>query len=491
MKVNVFLSNSSIQVVLGEAAGKKFKIKALYADEIPDGTLLNGAVINENVLQDTIRDSWRRHGIKEKTVDLVINSPHLMARRIEMPLMKGNKAAKYVNNEVDEKDTARFTDPVLGWYPVSKKKKTQLVISEMAEKEFVETYIRIFEAAGVKLNSIHAGINLAVNMMQTQVGNNTVVYMILDGMNLTTILFAQGQYFNNLNTRVFSIPGTSEFSAEIRNAISAIRQFATAQHIEQAISNIYIAGLKADEMELLKSELQGYPLGDVLGIMACPDSVVMNIGADRFGDYLFSIAGFFGTEEGLSILESLRRGSKEYQKKKTVLTLAVPYALAVIVLLIVTIVLLIMMGQKKKELETLQAYNMQPSVVESAAKYDQLLQEAGKLGRAQGAVDLLKKYRDTYPIPDSSINQTVTDAAGQEDVEVKFGSYSAANGVLEMVATAEDVEKINRFIARLLAMDIFELVDYTGYTKNEADGTWSIHVVCTLAEGKSGDEVED
>ncbi|MBR3734900.1 MAG: hypothetical protein IKN07_03400, partial [Lachnospiraceae bacterium] len=140
MKVNVFLSNSSIQVVLGEKSGKKVRIKALYADEIPDGTLLNGTVINETALQDTIRDTWRKHAIKEKAVDLVINSPHLMARRIEMPLMKGNKATKYVNNEVDEKDTARFSESILGWYPISQKKKTQLVISEMAEKEFVETY---------------------------------------------------------------------------------------------------------------------------------------------------------------------------------------------------------------------------------------------------------------------------------------------------------------------------------------------------------------
>ena len=124
MKVNVFLANSSIQVVLGERSGKKVKIKALYADEIPDGTLLNGTVINENALQDTIRETWRKHGIKEKTVDLVINSPNLMARRIEMPLLSGNKAIKYVNNEIDEKDTARFTDPIMGWYPVSKKKKT-------------------------------------------------------------------------------------------------------------------------------------------------------------------------------------------------------------------------------------------------------------------------------------------------------------------------------------------------------------------------------
>ena len=483
MKVNVFLSNSSIQVVLGEKSGKKVKVKALYADAIPDGTLLNGTVINESVLQDTIRDTWRKHAIKEKNVDLVINSPNLLARRIEMPLLTGNKANRFVNNEVDEKDTARFSEPILGWYPISKKKKTQLVISEMAEKEFVETYIRIFEAAGVKLNSLHAGINLAVNMMQTQVNKNTVVYMILDGMNLTTILFAEGNYFNNLNTRVYSIPGTSEFSAEIRNAISAIRQFATAQHIEHEISNIYIAGLNMEDMNLLKSELQGYPLGDVLGIMTKPDSVVMNTAADKFGDYLFSIAGFFGTQEGLSILEAWKRDSQDYQKKKTMTTLIVPYVAVVILLLIVTIVLLVIRSQKKAELAVLQQYNMQPSIVESAAEYDMLMKDAEKLGVAQGSVDLLKKYRDTYPIPDSSVNKSIMNAAGLEDVGVVIDSYSAESGILEVIATAEDVEKINKFIARLLAMDIFELVDYTGYTKNEADNTWSIHVVCTLAEG--------
>ena len=482
MKVNVFLSNSSIQVALGEPSGKKVKIKELYADAIPDGTLLNGTVINENALQDTIQETWKKHAIKEKNVDLVINSPNLLARRIEMPVMKGSKALRYVDNEVDEKDFARFTDPILGWYPIGKKKNTQLAIWEMADKEFLETYIRIFEAAGIKLNSIHAGINLAVNMIQTQVGSKTVVYMILDGMNLTTILFAKGAYFNNLNTRVYSIPGTSEFSAEIRNAISSIRQFATAQHIEEAITNIYIAGLNTEDMNLLKSELQDYPLGDVLGIMTCPDNVVVSR-ADRFGDFLFSIAGFFGTSEGISLLESLRRGSKEYQKKKMITSLVIPYAVIVFVLLCVTIGLIILSGQKKKELAAVENYNMQPSIVESTMQYDLLSAEAAKLGRAQGSVDLLKEYCDTYPTPDSEINKSITSAAALEAVDVVFDSYSASSGVLEMVATAEDVERIHKFIARLMEMEIFELVDYTGYTKNDADNTWSIHVVCTLAEG--------
>jgi hypothetical protein len=45
------------------------------------------------------------------------------------------------------------------------------------------------------------------------------------------------------------------------------------------------------------------------------------------------------------------------------------------------------------------------------------------------------------------------------------------------------------FIADLLDMDIFENVDYTGYSWNESDGTWSIKVICTLS-GQSEKEGE-
>ncbi|MBR1470070.1 MAG: hypothetical protein IJ600_00345 [Lachnospiraceae bacterium] len=483
MKVSVFLSNSSIQVVLGEGNKKKAVIRSLFSDDIPDGTLLNGTVINESALEDTIRETWSRHGIKEKNVDLVINSPHLMARRIEMPLMNGAKAEKYISNEADEKDIARFNNAILGWYPVSKKGNTQLVISEMAEKEFVETYIRIFEASGVKLNSLHGGINLAVNMMQTQVGNDTVVYMILDGMTLTTILFAKGTYYNRMNTRIYAAPGTMDFSMEIRNAISSIQQFATAQHIEEKISDIYIAGLNAGQMENLKTELQGYPIAEALKPMVCPGSVEMNFEAESFGDYLFSIAGFFGTRDGLSLLEALKKDSEQYRKQQMILKMAIPYAAAVVVLAILSFAILISMLSKKSELEKLRAYNNRPEIVEAAAAYDALSMEAARLGRAQGSVDLLKEYRETYPTPDSSVNQSIIGAAREEEVEIVFNSYAAETGVLELTAKAEDVEKINRFIAGLMAIDTFELIDYTGYTKNEADNTWSINVICTLAEG--------
>ena len=488
MSVSVFLSNRSIQVVIGDGRSKRAKIERFFEDDVPEGTLLNGTIINEKALEDTIRGTWSRHNIKERNVDLVLNSPHLMARRIEMPCLTGQKATNYIMNEADEKDIARFTDPVIGWYPLVKNKKTQNVVSETAEKEFIETYVKIFGAVGIKLNSIHNGINLAVNMMQTQVGRGTVVYMILDGMTLTTMLFTGGAYFNNLSTRVYSQPGTIEFAGEIRNAVSAIRQFATAQHIEEQISDIYVAGLSVDEMTSLVAEMQGYPLADVIKPIVCPPNVSMRSGREKFGSFIFSFAGLFDTVGGLTLLEALKKSSTKYETKKNVLKVIIPYIIVSLILLIASVSILVVMIGKSAKLAMLRVYNSDATVLAASAEYDGMVMEASMLGRAQGSADLLEEYIDSYPKPDSDVNEAISRAARDENVQVSYDSYSAATGVLNLMATGRTVERINKFIANLMALDIFENVDYTGYAFNEGDNTWSINVTCTLAEGKEGND---
>ena len=483
MSVSVFLSNRSIQVVIGDGKSKRAKIERFFEDDVPEGTLLNGTIINEKALEDTIRGTWSRHNIKERSVDLVLNSPHLMARRIEMPCLSGQKATNYIMNEADEKDIARFSDPVIGWYPLVKNKKTQSVVAETAEKEFIETYVKIFGTVGIKLNSIHNGINLAVNMMQTQVGKGTVVYMILDGMTLTTMLFTGGTYFNNVSTRIDSQPGSAEFAGEIRNAVSSIRQFATAQHIEEQVSDIYVAGLNTDEMTSLVAEMQGYPLADVIKPIVCPPNVSLRSGREKFGSFIFSFAGLFDTVGGHTLLEALKKSSAKYATKKSVLKVVIPYVIVAVILLIVSVSVFVVMIGKAAELAALRRYNSDETVLAAAAEYDEMVLEAERMGRAQGSADLLEEYIDSYPKPDSEVNAAISLAARDENVQVSYDSYFASTGLLNLVATAGTVEKINKFIANLMALDIFENVDYTGYTFNEGSNTWSINVTCTLAPG--------
>ena len=136
---------------------------------------------------------------------------------------------------------------------------------------------------------------------------------------------------------------------------------------------------------------------------------------------------------------------------------------------------------KTAELKEIESYINNPGINAQVAEYDAMNENMAEMGKIQGGVDILKKDLDSYPIPDSSINKKILEAAGTHDVSVEFNSYSASSGVFNITASSPEVEDINKFIADLMSMDIFENVDYTGYALTADGSRWQINVVCTLA----------
>ena len=136
---------------------------------------------------------------------------------------------------------------------------------------------------------------------------------------------------------------------------------------------------------------------------------------------------------------------------------------------------------KNSELKEIEQYINNANTKIKVAEYDSMYDNMAEMGEIQGGVDLLNQYIDSYPIPDSSINEKIQTAAKKYDVTVKVNSYTAASGKFEITASSPEVDDIHLFIADLLSMDIFENVDYTGYAIDRSGTTWQINVVCTLA----------
>jgi hypothetical protein len=113
------------------------------------------------------------------------------------------------------------------------------------------------------------------------------------------------------------------------------------------------------------------------------------------------------------------------------------------------------------------------------------------IGTIQGGVDMLERDLDSYPIADSSINRMILTAAQRRNVTVDFQSYSSRTGVFSITASSTTVDDINQFIGDLLDMDIFESVDYTGYTLDSDGENWTINVVCSLASPDAAAEVSE
>ena len=487
----VFLSNTNIQIASGSSAADGVKVSKLISSPLPEGAVLNGVVMDQEKLTEAIKLAWHANKLPKSEVTLIINSPQLRANRVDAPLLADKKTSEFIERETRNSEYGRFQNPVTGWYVVSKnpKVKTQHVVYETAEMDFVNKYVEIFANTGLKLKAIHNGVQLATEFFSKQAAGKTVLYMILDGKSLVTIFFAEGKYYYDSTSRVFAQPGTPEFAREIYSSISSIRQFISAQHLTETVKDILFSGLTYSQVNQLANDILNIDSAADISLAQPPQGTSIAGDQTQFPFFIYPIAGLRRIDERMSILKNKKQAKKEEEDKSGIKKLIIPFSIILAVVLLGYGVCFMIDMKKKSELKALEKYNNDPNVIAQVNQYDAMYNNMAEMGKIQGGVDLLKADLDSYPIPDSSINKKILEAAYKHDVAVEFNSYSASSGIFSITAYSPEVNDINLFIADLMAMDIFENVNYTGY-EISADGTnWQINVVCSLAARKTAGEV--
>ncbi|MBO6194350.1 MAG: hypothetical protein J6O00_09250 [Clostridiales bacterium] len=490
----VFLSNTNIQIASGSSTSGGVKVSKLFSAPLPEGAVLNGVVMDKERLTQTIKTAWQTNKLPKSEVTLIINSPQLRANRIDAPILPDKKTTEFIGRETRDTEYGRFTNPVTGWYLISKntKAKQQKVIYETAESDFVKGYVDIFESAGLKLKSIHNGVQIATEFFTKQSAGKTVIYLILDGNSLVTIFFAEGKYYYDSTSRVFSQPGTPEFAREIYSSISSIRQFMSAQRIEATVKDVVFAGLTQPQVASLSNDILNIDSQIDVSLAAAPQGTSISEGTAAFPFYVYPIAGLRKIDEKLSILKASKQSDAKESDKSGLMKLILPFGGIMALAVIVFIGASLIKASKKAELKELNDYIHDPGVLAQVAEYDAMYDSMAEIGTIQGGADLLLADINSYPIPDSSINSRILAAARDHNVNIDFKSYSAYDGVFSIMASSPIVDDINMFIADLMMMDIFENVDYTGYTlidhtgntpieDMEEENYWQINVVCTLA----------
>lgn len=484
MSVTVFLSNTNIQIVVGSGSAAGANVKKLVSVSIPNGAVLNGVVMDDGALVTAIKECWRINKLPKGDVTLILNSPQLRANFIDIPIMPERKTTEYVQRET--RDT-RLSKPVSAWYLVEKdpKQKTQKIVSETADAQFIDTYVSIFARAGIRLIDIHDGVTRAINLLKGATRNRTVVYMILDGTSLVTIFFEKGMYYYHSTKRVFNQPGSSEFAREIFSAISEIRQFSSAQKLEDSIEEIQFAGLGEQQVSRLADDMSSIDGNIKLSAVSCPSYVKSKNNSKQFPYFVYPIAGM--TRLGaprLDIMTANRKSADKFIRKQNLLKIIVPAAGFMLLLVLIYGALATFAFLQQRQLSDLTKANSDPVILGNVNKYEKMADVVTGVGGRQGGLNILHRYLDSYPIPDSEVNRIIGIAADKYSVKVIVNSYDASTGIFSITAQSSEVEQINQFIAELMKKDDFEKIDYTGYSAIKSkDGSsgWQINVVCTLA----------
>ncbi|MCR5624804.1 MAG: hypothetical protein K6G11_06115 [Lachnospiraceae bacterium] len=491
MGLIVYLSNTQVQVLSGNSNGKSVSVSKVYTMEVPEGSLLNGVIMDSGALSQAMSDFWKENKLGKKGIKLIVTNPHVAVRMVDVPLQSKKKTEEFLKRELADEDK----EQVIGFYEISvdKKAKLKTLCTEVAEVSLIKEYDQLFKAAGLELNTINSGIGVTINFLlkEKSIDNKTCIVMNLDGNTITSIFFVKGQYYYSTSRRIFNDVGTEGFARDIASTVNQINQFAGSQRVEEQISDIYLSGMSEADAINCSSTINdslAYPVQ--IQRFTNISNVKISDGYLSLNELLYPVAGIVGLKNPTNIMDVVDLSEKKQKAGKAELIKKfIPYGITVVVMVIVTIVFAKLNSNATKEFKKYNSYVKDPYNINEVLKYDDAAARAGAYGKHYGSLYILNQNLNSYPWANSDVTTKMYKVSkGLADIEVL--SYSCDTGIVEITASANREEKVNKFVSKLMEDEAFDTINYTGYTRNE-DGSLTINLTCILSEiaGKTEEEL--
>lgn len=479
MRTVVYLFNKQIQVVIGTPGQKKISVSNIYTGEAPEGSIINGIIMDAELFVGFMKEFWRTYNLPTKDIVFVINSSKFIGKTIEIPPMNEKKTIEFVEREFA--DVNRGEELTYGMIPLGTEGKLRKMYVEGIPTDFIKDYMDIFDAIGIKVKAIHSGEGSLISLTNMTIAQRykTFIFEIADRMTLTTVLWVNGSFYYFNSVRCFHEQGTEDYANDIARSVSQVTQFMQAHQIEYPVEAVVLAGVEPLNLFMYQNAIlqQGMQLPVVLfedeNIQApsleiqyqlhAASGLVIN-GNGKWQNYLIRYASSTNNKE----------------KKSTSKELIYIFG-TLLVMIAIFAVFIFMKNQKQRELQKLKDYNEDPTNQMMAARSDFLVERMNFLSGQLVSVYVIEGGIYTYPVCNDKVTNQILKCAGNY-AYVTFESFDADAGNVNMVAKAASVDDINKFIKALNDNEIFSDVNYTGYSYNESENLWDIHVTVTLAE---------
>ncbi|MDL2234866.1 pilus assembly protein PilM [Christensenellaceae bacterium OttesenSCG-928-L17] len=264
MAISIYCSAMYVHVVDATVSGKNIKVKDFFSQPVPEGTIINGLITDEEALVNVLKQLMIDKVISKSSVSLTIDSSNILMRTINAPMVSQKSMMDFVKNELSiymEDGTENIYD-----YAVLEPKLAAgggSILAIAASRALIDSYEHVFSAAKLKLENINLGLNCQIKFAQfiPQLQNETFILTQMDGNNLVLVLYNKGKYVLANRYRLLYTYGTSGWYEEFDDHISSMVQFNKGQKNNEDISIVYAdlneagheqvaAGLRNSNLEL-------------------------------------------------------------------------------------------------------------------------------------------------------------------------------------------------------------------------------------------------
>lgn len=470
------LSNNKMQVVTGGSA------TCTYETSFENDCVINGVVVNESDFKRQISAFWAANTLPKKDVALVINSSQMVLKKVSVPTEKDAKMSEMIAMEFPEADK---TEPQLYDYAVlTEDKQTNFseVLSVMSPISLIESYVNIFNDMGITLTSVIPVQMSAVNKLSSlpSMQSETAIIQLFDETTLISLLWVEGKYTYAQRTRLFSEQNSDEFTSEITQNISSMLQFYSTLRKEHSLENVYICGLKDEALAKCTDAIQQLGLKSAYFVNDnSNNSLEQTI---PLNDTIETTGAFIKAKHNVNLLERYKKQRHNSSEKNKILGKFLPLVITVGVFLVVFAALLITNIVMNARLAKQKEYLDDPNNISQAAEAENVIEENNALRLTISALKSASEAQQSYPRINSIVISAIEQAGGGA-VSMEITSYYSETGQLTLAAQTSGVDQINSYIDRLKATNLFDNVEYSGYTYTQNTNTYTINVVCYLNTG--------
>lgn len=477
MATIVYLSNRLVQVVEAKAKGKTVAVQNIWQGETPEGSLINGIITDDDAFSAWLKAFFLKNRLPRKDITLVINSTQFNHKVLEFPKIKDSEIRKMVPREFSEN---RTENTLFTYFTLDESGGTARrlrIFATAVEKGFLVSYMNFFRQAGIEVTAIDSAIGCMVRLFMNspEIHKKNCLVHMLDGREVVSMLFVRGVYYYSQKSRLFNNDAAEgETVRELNTITDRIVQFAAAQQIKEPISQVYLCGNGQHSIGLGNENLYQYRGDKVLSVSRS----VRKHGAE----FIYAAGYLLSQRREGSFYKQIIREQAEVKKRRETMELILPSVGVLAVCLIITIFLGNRYFSGVEELRVHQQNMQDSALVNANASYELATTNAASLTAKSEIARSIWQHLLSYPTINSSVEQILNECAGGS-VTLEIKGFQRDSGVLSIEAFSTDVRSINGFISNLQEQEIFEDVQYSGYTYTSGANNYSIHVVCSMAEG--------
>lgn len=482
MSVILNISDHNIRVMEATGNDKMIQVKKCTTRKIPMGFINQGMLQKEEEWSKLLREIWQENQFSNKDVHLVFTGKRVATKILEVPELKEKEFYGYVEREFKEYDANGEQIYLYTKVRERSEEKMQQILAGRMEREELEKYQQICKDAGIRLTLIGSGINNLVYMMRKDpmLANKTCIVQIAQGKSITNMLFLDGIYNYSSVSQIFEEHGTVGYAIETARAVSEILQFMQANQIAHTDMKVYLYAFYEEDFENCVDSIE--QMNSELIVQKMEHSFQISGDEEQeLRKYLMACYGSFSYPKEMDFLLALKKKQKRDNDKPERKRFYRPVLILTGILLLTTIVLGILNIVTYVGFKEADDYNTQASVENAVINYDILEKETTQLQKNEDCIKKFQAGLDSHPVANSKIEEELKKTA-EPYAKIVISSLNTETGIVEMTASATEVDQINAFVEALNDLDIIYNVDYSGYTMNPGDNTWNVTMVCYLNE---------